>query len=151
MYQVRGKCFNQLKNWQKCALGYFLQPQGGIFLYFAFFQFYGCRNAQKQRFWAKYSDFYPKIALSAHFGSRKIVKKQNIQKSLFEIVANTLRYIFAHFQVNWSIFHRIMLTFPSILFFKIFAVSAKKLRFFGQNSANFRQKFSKFWKSIKTI
>ena len=111
----------------------FTTTLGRDFLIFCFFPILRCRNAQKQRFWAKYSDFYPKIALSAHFGSLKIVKKQNIQKSLFEVVANTIRYIFAHFQDNWSIFHRIMLTFPSILFFKIFAVSGKKLWFSAKN------------------
>jgi hypothetical protein len=39
----------------------------------------------------------PKIAASAHFGCRKIGKKQNIQKSLLAAVENILRYIFAHF------------------------------------------------------
>ena len=34
---------------------------------------------------------------SAHFGIRKIVKKQNIKKSLLEIVAKTLRYIYTNF------------------------------------------------------
>ena len=36
MYQVHGKCSNWPKIGQKCTLGYFLQPQEGIFGYFAF-------------------------------------------------------------------------------------------------------------------
>ena len=49
--------------------------------------------------------FLPKIANFAHFGSRKIGKKQNIKKRLLTIVADTLRYIYTHFWKNWIIFH----------------------------------------------
>jgi hypothetical protein len=45
----------------------------------------------------KKSHILPKIAVFAHFGSRKIGKKQNIKKSLPKVVVNTLRYIFTHF------------------------------------------------------
>ena len=86
-----------LKTGQNVPWGIYYNLLEMFFWFFAFFQLYGWRNVQKWRFLAKYSDFYPKIALSAYFGSRKIVKKQNIKKSLHRIVENTLRYIFAHF------------------------------------------------------
>ena len=95
--QVLGKWSNWPKNWYKCTLGYLLQLQMGIFGYLAFLQFYGCRNASRGRFLAKNGQIYPKIALSAHLGSRKIVKKQNIQKSRCKVVANTPRYIYTNF------------------------------------------------------
>ena len=50
--QVLGKWSNWPKNWYKCTLGYLLQLQRGIFGYFAFLQFYGCRNATRGRFLA---------------------------------------------------------------------------------------------------
>ena len=53
-YQVHGKCSNWPKIGQKCTLGYFLQLYAGIFLYFAFFQIYGSRNAPRQQFWLKF-------------------------------------------------------------------------------------------------
>ena len=63
--QVHGKCSNWLKNGQKCTLGYFLQLHGGILGYFAFFQFYGSRNAPRRQFWIKFVKIgnYRKIAI----------------------------------------------------------------------------------------
>ena len=62
-----------------------------------FSNFTAAEMRKNDDFWQNIVIFTQKIALSAHFGSRKIVKKQNIQKSLFKVVANTLRYIFVHF------------------------------------------------------
>ena len=56
--QVLGKWSNWPKSWYKCTLGYLLQLQRGIFGYFAFLQFYGCRNAPRGRFLGKIVNFY---------------------------------------------------------------------------------------------
>ena len=49
----------------------------------------------------------PKKTIFGHFGSRKIGKKKNIKKRLLTIVADTLRYIYTHFWINWIISHRL--------------------------------------------
>ena len=71
--------------------------ENDILGYFAFLQFYGCRNASKGCFLGKNHYILPKIAVFAHLDCCKIGKKQNIQKTLHEVVVNTLRYIFTHF------------------------------------------------------
>jgi len=74
---------------------------------------------------AKYSNFYPKIALSAYFGSRKIVKKQNIPNpyiGMRQIPQGTFLPIFRAIEA----FPTDLNDFPSKNVFKIFAASAKK-------------------------
>ena len=76
-YLVCGKSSNWSKNRYKCTLGSLLQLQGPIFFIFHFFPILRLPKCPER---AKNSYILPKIDLLAHFGTRKIGKKRNINK-----------------------------------------------------------------------
>ena len=119
-----------------------------FFLYLAFFQFYGCQNAQKWVFGVKNGSIFPKIDNFAHFGSRKIRKKQNIKKTAPYDCSRDPKVHLYSFLNKLGHFPRTRYNFRRKKNCKIFAESAKKFRFFDQKSAENCRKFLKFWKSI---
>ena len=97
----------------------------------------------------KNSCIFPKIANFAHFGSRKIGKKQNIKKTAPYDCSRDPKVHLYSFLNKLGHFPRTRYNFRRKKNCKIFAESAKKWRFFGQKSAKNCRKFLKFWKSIK--
>ena len=120
----------------------------GIFWYFAFFKFYGCRNALRRQFWGKILQIFSKIAILACFDSHKIRKKENIQKPMLIFVAKTLRYIYTGFWVIWTIFHRLD-TISVVKKLQNFCGVSKKMVFFGKKSAENCRKFGNQYKPLK--
>ena len=99
----------------------------------------------KWLFWGKFGGFYPKNAVLAHFESRKIRKKQNIQKPMLIFVAKTLRYIYTSFWAIWTI----SLGFEAFYVEKKFPIIcrvSKKMRVFWQKIREFYAKILNFLK-----
>ena len=124
--KVHGKCSNWLKNWQKCTLGYFLQLHGGILGYFAFFQFYGSRNAPRRQFWIKFVKIgnYRKI-----FWPKMFQMTSNLAKTCILV-------FFIDFQ-NFGIFH-----------WKLADFRLKNAHFFAESAKILK---TKFWRKINQV
>ena len=86
------------------------------------------------QFFAKNGQFYPKIIRLAHFGSRKIGKKPDIQNWLPFIVASTLGYTSTNYLPNWTISLKLVQFSAEIFFFKFFFFeNRQKLCFWPKN------------------
>ena len=79
-YAFLGKWSNWPKNWYTCTLGPLLQQLALFLGYLVFLPFYGSRYVPRGLFLVKIGQNWPKIAVSAHIGTRKRAKTPNIKK-----------------------------------------------------------------------
>jgi hypothetical protein len=103
-----------------------LQLQKGILGYFAFLRFYGSRNVLRGQFLGKNHYILPKIPIFAHFGSRKVGKKQKIKKTFPTSCSKYPKVHFDQFLGQLKHFPQTYFIFRQKKNFSIFADSAKK-------------------------
>ena len=137
--------FNILQKEENLYLMAFAIKIGGGFGVFC------CRNMLKWLFWGKFGRFYPKIAVSAHFDSRKIRKKQNIKKPMPIFVAKTLRYIYTSFWAIWIIFHGLDIISVEKKNAKFLPRKQKNCVFLAKNRRKFFLNFQNFGNQYKPL